>query len=113
MSDTPSLSARKSNATVWWIAAVVAIVAVIGAFVLLSGARPSPAKLQATRDQGRAEAQIDDAAYSAHLAAAHAAKFAGAAAASHARAIEAGAQTGAASADATAQDASATEPAPR
>jgi hypothetical protein len=112
MSDNPSLSARKSNAA-WWIAAVVALVAVVGALVFLSGARPSPAKLQAARDQSRAEEQIDDAAFGAQLAAAHAAKFAQAAAASHARATEAAAQTGAVSADATAQDATATAPAPR
>jgi hypothetical protein len=107
MSDNPSPGARRSNAALWWIAAVVAVAAVIGAFVILSGARPSPAKLQAARDQGRAEAQIDDAAYGAQLAAAHAAKFAQAAAESHAHATETAAQAGAVSADATAQDASA------
>jgi hypothetical protein len=111
MSDFPT--PRRSGATGWWIAAVVAVAAVLGAILVLSGARPSPAKLQAVRDQRRAEAQTDDAAFGAQLAAAHAAKFAQAAAASHARATESAAQTGVASADATAQDASAKEPAPR
>lgn len=105
--------ARRSYAAHWWIAAIVALVAVLGAIILLSGARPSPDKLQAARDRSRAEAQTDDAAYGAELAAAHAAKFAAAAAASHARATEAAAQTGAVSADAAAQNASAAEPAPR
>ncbi len=113
MSDNPTLDVRKSNAVAWWIAAAIAIVAVVGAVALLSGARPSLAGAQAGRDQGRAEARIGDPAPGARLADTQVAKVAQAAAASHARATEAAARTGALSADATAQDASANEPAPR
>lgn len=110
-------AARAPNTAGWWIAALVAIVAVVGAIYLLSGAQPSPAKLQAAHDQGVAEAQIDDAAYGAQLSAAHAAKSAEAAATSRARATETAARAAASSADATAQDTAAqdtaaTEPAP-
>src|SRR5450432_2275547 len=90
----PSLSpqaveaVRGPNTAGWWIAAAVAIVAVVGALFLLSGARPSPEKLQAAHDRAVAEAQIDDAAYGAQLSAAHAAQSAQAAAASRAQATE-------------------------
>jgi hypothetical protein len=105
-------AARAPNTASWWIAAVVAIVAVVGAIYFLSGAQPSPAKLQAAHDRGVAEAQIDDAAYGSQLAVAHAAKSAEAAAASRARATETAARAAANSADATAQNTSATEAAP-
>ena len=48
MSDDET--ARRSYAAHWWIAAIVAVVAVLGAIILLSGARPSPDKLQAARE---------------------------------------------------------------
>jgi hypothetical protein len=105
-------AARRPNTAGWWIAAAVAVLAVIAAIVILSGARPSPEKLQAARDQGRAEAQTDDAAYGAQLAAAHAAKAAQSAAAAKAQLTEAGAQAGAASAGGAAQEAAASTPAP-
>ncbi|MFI4966933.1 MAG: hypothetical protein ACHP9T_16405 [Caulobacterales bacterium] len=104
-------AARGPNTAGWWIAATVAVAAVIGAIVLLNGARPSPAKLQAAHERSRAEAQIDDAAYGAQLAAAYAAEFAQSAQASDARATESAAKAGAANADTAAQDATATEPA--
>ncbi|HEY3695487.1 hypothetical protein [Phenylobacterium sp.] len=44
----------------WWIAAVVATVAVLGAIYLFSNNR-SDADLQAARDTGRAEAMVDSA----------------------------------------------------
>jgi hypothetical protein len=96
----------------WWIAAAVAVLALFGATLLLTGTRPSPAQLQAAHTQSQAEAQIDDAAYGAQLSAAHAAKFAQSATESHARDTEVAAQAGAADAGATAQNAAATEPAP-
>ena len=113
MSDNPSLSDRKSNAVAWWIAAGIAVVAVVGAVVLLSGARPRLAGAQTGRDQSRTEAKIGNAAPGARLAAVQVAKVAQAATATPAHATEAAARTGALSADATAQDASAGEPAPR
>ena len=96
----------------WWVAAALAVLALFGATVLLTGTRPSPAQLQTAHDQSRAEAQIDDAAYGAQLSAAHAAKFAQSAAISKAHATETAAQAGAADAGAVAQNAAATEPAP-
>jgi hypothetical protein len=110
--DTP---AARRNTAHWWIAAAVAVAAVIGGLVVLSGAWPSPAKLQAASDQSRAEAQIDDAAYGAQLSAARAAraaKSAQAAASTQARATETAAQIGALNADATKREAATSEPAP-
>lgn len=110
--EPPAVAAAgRRNAVAWWIAAVVTLAAVAVGLYLLSGVRPSPGTLQAAATRSRAEAQIDDAAYGAQLAAAHAAKFAQDAAATHARATEAAAQQGAASADATAVDAATIAPA--
>jgi hypothetical protein len=103
--------AVRRNVAAWWIAAAAALAAVAVGAYLLSGVRPSPGTLQAAATRSRAEAQIDDAAYGAQLAAAHAAKFAQDAAATHARATEAAARQGAASANATAVDAATTAPA--
>ena len=106
-------AARGPNTIGWWIAAAVAVGAVVGALYLLSGVRPSPAKLQAAHDRSVAEAQIDDAAFGAQIAAAHAAKAAQAATASQTQATEQAAQAGAASAEAAVHDASTTEPLPQ
>ena len=105
-------AARTPDTAGWWIAALVAIVAVVGAIYLLTGAQPSSAKLQAAHDQGVAEAQVNAAAHGAQLSAAHAAKAAEAAATSRTRVTETAARAAASSADATAQDTAATEPAP-
>jgi len=104
-------AAARRNLTAWWIAAAATLAAVAVGLYLLSGVRPSPGTLQAAATRSRAEAQIDDAAYGAQLAAAHAAKFAQDAAATHAQATEAAAKQAAASADTTAVDAATTAPA--
>ena len=110
MSDDP-VQVEKRKAGRWWVAALVAIVAVVAVIAFLSDGGMSAAKRQAAHDQSRAEAQTDDAAYGAQLAAAHAAQFTQAAQAGHANATETAAQAGAASAGAAAQDAAATVPA--
>jgi hypothetical protein len=51
----------------WWIAAVVAVVAVVGAIYVFSNNR-SDADLQAARDTGRAEAMVDNATVNAQQA---------------------------------------------
>ncbi|MDB5428267.1 MAG: hypothetical protein JWR43_2242, partial [Phenylobacterium sp.] len=52
---------RSSNSAGWWIAAVVAIMAVVGVIFLLNNGQPSSTDLQAARDQGAAQAQTDSA----------------------------------------------------
>ncbi|THD62289.1 hypothetical protein [Phenylobacterium sp.] len=66
--------ARGPGALSWWIAATVAVAAVIGAAVLLNTARPSPETLQAAHDRRVAESQIDETAYGSALTAAHSAE---------------------------------------
>jgi hypothetical protein len=110
MTPAPEAAARRPSATAWWLAAIVAVMAVAVAIVLLTGARPSPAKLQAAQARGVADAPGNNAA----LTAPHAAGSLQAATTSKAKATETAAQAGAASADATVQDVSAAaEPAPR
>jgi hypothetical protein len=106
-------AARGPGTTGWWIAAAVAVIAVIGAIVLLSAARPSPAALQPSHDPARAEARNDAVAQGAQRAAAHAARSAQAATMSKVLATDAAAQTASAKADATAKDASVSGPAPQ
>ena len=101
--------ARGPASLSWWIAATVAVVAAIGAAVLLSDARPSPEKLQAAHDRRVAESQIDETAYGSALTAAHSAQ---AQALARARDTGAAAQLAAANADATAQSATANASAP-
>lgn len=99
----PAKAEAARNTAHWWIAAVLALVAVVGALAMLLTARPSAEKLQAAHDQGVAEAQVDDAAYGRQLTLAKAAQ---AAAAGRAQTTEAAAQTAANGADAVAQTAS-------
>jgi hypothetical protein len=98
----PAKAAAARKTANWWVAAVVAVVAVAGALAMLRTVRPSPEKLQAAHDQGVAEAQVDDAAYGRQLTLARAAQ---AAAAGRAQTTEAAAQTAASGADAVAQTA--------
>jgi hypothetical protein len=56
------------NSAGWWVAALVAVVAVAGAIYLFSNNR-NDADLQAARDTGRAEATLDNAAANAQQAA--------------------------------------------
>jgi hypothetical protein len=101
--------ARGPKALSWWIAAAVAVVAAIGAAVLLSNSRPSPDTLQAAHDRRVAESQIDETAYGSALTVAHSAQ---AEARARAHDSEPNAQFAATNADATAQGAATNASAP-
>lgn len=60
---------REGGNAGWWIAALVAVVAVVALMFAFTGNRPSEADLQAARDTGRAEAMLDNASRQAQLAA--------------------------------------------
>jgi len=111
--DEHAPTPRPAAAGGWWIAAVAAVIAVVGVIAFLSGQPPASAGLQATRDGRIGERQTDNPASGPQLAAAHAAKLAQAATQGRANTTEAAALAGAASAGAAAQNASATEPAPK
>lgn len=103
---------RTSNPTGWIVAAVLAIAALVGAFFYMN--QNSQADLQAARDQGAVQAQIDNAASNAQAAAGQAEQSAQSSIGSAARATEnaanAAADRSAAAADTAARDASATAP---
>jgi hypothetical protein len=101
--------ARSPHTMGWWIAAGVAVAALIWAVVLLRTARPSPDTLQAAHDQSVAEAQIDTSSYGRALTAAQNAQ---ATAARAAQVTDAAARTAANSADTAAQNATASAPVP-
>lgn len=85
----------RSSTAGWWVAAVVAIVAIVGVVLLVTRSGPTPADLQAARDQGAVEANLTNAAQSAQQAAATAAQSAQNAAAGAAAATESAAQAAA------------------
>jgi hypothetical protein len=64
----------------WWVAGIVAIVALVGMFFVFGGAGTDEADLEMARDTGRAEAMVENAAASAQDAAAEAAESSRAAA---------------------------------
>jgi hypothetical protein len=90
--------ARNPHTAIWWIAAAVAVAAVVGALFILRTTRPSAQALQAAQSQGAATARVDAVSHGPQLAVA--------------RAVQAATvgrtQTTEASAQAAAQDASAT-----
>lgn len=109
---------KERGAAGWWMAALVAVIAVAIVGYMLSANR-SQADLQAARDQGAAEATLDAATASAQMAAAQATQAARSATDQAAQATQAAANTTADAARATADaagdmaaDASASEPAP-
>lgn len=61
-----------ANATGWWVAAVIAVVAIVGLFFMLNGNRTSDTDLQAAMDAGRAQAAVDQATLATQNAAAQA-----------------------------------------
>jgi hypothetical protein len=110
---------RSTGAAGWWISAIVAIVAVVGLiFVFTSQNRAD--QLQAAREQGAAQANLDNAAAAAQQSAAQASQAAQAAVDSTARASQRAAEAAQAAANQTvrqaqaagdaAQNASTTEP---
>jgi hypothetical protein len=120
--DTPErvVEVHRGSSAGWWIAALVAIVAIVAVAFLYMNNTSTQADLQAARDQGIAEANLANAAASAQQAAATAAQASQDAAAGAARATESAAQSAASEAanavDATAdaaRDATTTEPEPR
>jgi len=96
----------RPSAAGWWVAAGVAVFAVVGAVSVLSIAPFSPARPPAAHERGVAQARIDRSAYGHQVVLAHAAQ---AATLTRVRATETAAQAGAASA--ASQDVSATAPA--
>jgi hypothetical protein len=104
---------RHSSNAGWWVAALIAIVAVVGVFFYMS--QNTQSDLQAARDQGAAQAQADNAATNAQTAASQAAQSAQSAVDSTAQAAQHAANAAtarAATAADNAHDASTSEPAP-
>ena len=89
------------NSAGWWIAAIVAIVAVVGV-VLLFNSQSNEAELQAARDRGMAEANLAAATTDAQQAALQASQAAQSAVASTAQASQRAAQAAQAAANQTA-----------
>jgi len=94
---------RSDGSTGWWIAALVAVIAVMALVFLYTNTQPRDAELQAAQDAGRAQAAIDNAANQAQSAAAAATAASANAADSMARASRAAADNAARAADQTAQ----------
>lgn len=114
---------REGSAAGWWVAALIAIVAIVGVFFMLNSNTNRQAELQAARDQGAAEAALANAAADAQTAAATASVAAQSAMDSTARAAEQAASNAQAAAERTAdaaqntadaaRDAAADEPPPQ
>jgi len=93
---------HRSGNSGWWIAALVAIVAILG-IVFMTNNRNTQAELQAAQDQGRASAMIDNATQEAREAAASASAASSQAVDSMAAASQSAADSAKAAADRTAQ----------
>lgn len=109
------------SSTGWWIATIVAVIAVMG-LIFLYTSRPGEADLQAATDAGRAQAAVENAATQAQAAATSASVASANAADSMARSTQAAANSAKNAADRTAQTAdqaaanvrdTASEPAPQ
>jgi len=112
---------RGGSSAGWWVAAIVAIVAIFGVIFMVNASNSNTDDaLQAARDQGAAEATLGNATANAQQAASSAALAAQDAAGNAARATESAAQAAAQrtqqaadDAAAAARDATTTEPDPR
>ncbi len=62
---------RGANTAGWWIAALVAVIAIVGVIFLISN-NNTQAQLQAARDQGAAQAGLENATTNAQIAASQA-----------------------------------------
>ena len=89
---------REGSSAGWWIAALVAIVAIVGVLFMVNN-RNTESQLQAARDTGRTEAMMDTAAINAQTAAASASQASQSASNSLAQAGQAAAASTAAAAD--------------
>lgn len=94
---------ESGGATGWWIATIVAVVAVMGLIFLYTNSRPGEADLQAAQDAGRSQAMMESAAAQAQSAAQSASAASANAADSMARSTQAAADSAKAAADRTAQ----------
>ena len=98
---------RESNTAAWWVAALVALVAVIGVAWLFTSDRQQIAEIEAAREAGRAEAMMDVTAAQAQSAALAAQEASRSTTESLARATEIAAADAAAASRRAAQDAEA------
>lgn len=87
----------------WWVAALIALVAIVGVFLVVNSNNTSEADLQAARDQGMAEAALANASVDAQAAAAQASAAAQSAMDSTSRAAEQAAVGAQAAAERSAQ----------
>lgn len=85
---------ERGSSTGWWIATIVAVIAVMG-LIFIYASRPGQADLQAAQDAGRAQAAVDNATTQAQAAAASASIASANAADSLARSTQAAAQAAA------------------
>lgn len=98
---------RESNTAAWWVAALVALVAVIGVAWLFTSDRQQTAEIEAARGAGRAEAMMDVTAAQAQSAALAAQEASRSTTESLARATEIAAADAAAASRRAAQEAEA------
>jgi len=97
---------ERSSPVGWWVAALVAIVALVAVFFFMSNPAATPDQLEAARDQGAAEAGLAAATQNAQQAATTAAQSAQQAAENAASATESAASAAAARTDQVIDDAS-------
>jgi hypothetical protein len=98
---------RESNSAAWWVAALVAIVAIAGLLWLFNSNQQNVADLEAAREAGRAEAMMDSATLQAQSAALAAQEATRSTSDSMARATEQAAVNAAAASEAAAREAQA------
>ena len=97
---------ERNSSAGWWVAAMVAIFALVGVVFFITSSGATPDDLQAARDQGAAEAGLAAATENAQAAATTAAQSAQMAAANAASATESAANAAAARTDQVITDAS-------
>ena len=94
---------QRGSSTGWWIAALVAVIAIAGLFFMYSSNTAVDTELQAARENGRAEAMLDSATTQAQAAAASASEASANAASSMAEASRSAAESASAAAERTAE----------
>jgi CBS domain containing-hemolysin-like protein len=97
---------ERSNSAGWWVAALVAVIALVGVVFYMSNSGTTPNELEAAREQGAAEANLATATQNAQSAATTAAQSAQNAAENAASATESAASAAAARTDQAIDDAS-------
>ena len=97
---------ERSSSAGWWVAALVAVIALVGVVFYMSNSGTTPNELEAARQQGAAEANLATATQSAQQAASTAAQSAQNAAENAASATESAASAAAARTDQVIDDAS-------